>query len=457
MSIAATPADALLTDQYTLTMGQSFWLHGQDAEQASFELFVRRLPEPRGFLVAAGLERALDYLERLAFDREDLDYLESLGIYSPAYLERLSELRFTGSVDAVAEGTLLPAQAPILRVSAPRLEACLVESALLAIVNHETMVASKTARIVHAAAGAEVWDFSLRRLHGLGAAVATARAAYLAGAAGTATVAAGRDYGIPTAGTMAHHFIQSFGPEREQEAFEQFLRDYPEGTTLLPDTYDTARGIENAIAAARATGIAPKMLRLDSGDLDALSRLARSRLDATGFTETRLIASNDLDEYKIAELVASGAPLDAYGVGTMLGTSADAPNLGGVYKIVAQELAAGDGRPGAVMKLSLDKRTDPGRHQLWRSGPENFTLGLARESSPAGAEALLEPMLVDGRRRNDDADGLAAARRRCANNLAALPAIYKETSTPRQLTLARTPALQDLARSISSPAAAAIG
>jgi nicotinate phosphoribosyltransferase len=226
------------------------------------------------------------------------------------------------------------------------------------------MIATKTARIVTAAAGRPIWDFSLRRLHGPAAAVGVARAAYIAGAAGTATLVAGKDLGIPTTGTMAHHFVLAFTEDQEQLAFEQFLRDYPENGVLLIDTYDTQRGCERAIAAAVATKIPLKAIRLDSGDLDALSRYCRQRLNDAGMDQTRILASNDLDEYTIEQLVAVGAPIDSFGVGTMLGTSADAPALGGVYKLVRQQVK---GKTVSMMKRAPGKQTDPGAHQVYRT------------------------------------------------------------------------------------------
>ena len=443
--------DALLTDQYTLTMAQSFWRHGQAHERTSFELFVRRLPPDRGYLVAAGLRPALEYLREWRFSDRDLDHLFSLGIFDSGFLRELSELSFTGDVWAVPEGTALPAQAPILRVEAPRLEAAIVESALLSIVNHQTMIATKAARIASAARGRAVWDFSLRRLHGPDAAFGVARAAYIAGFAGTATVAAGRELGIPTTGTMAHHFVQSFGVEREQQAFEQFLRDYPQMGVLLVDTYDAHRGIERAIAAAKATGVRLRGLRLDSGDLAALARYARRRLDEEGMTDAMVLASNDLDEYRITELLAAGAPIDAFGVGTMLGTCADAPALGGVYKLVAQETA--DERPGEVMKMAVGKRTDPGRHQLWRAAPDRFLLGMADEEGPQGLEPLLRRVMRWGSlAEREDLDRIRA---RCARELDALPADVRALHEPREIELRRTPALERLIGEIAEPAAAA--
>lgn len=443
--------DPLLTDQYTLTMTQSFWRHGQADELASFDLFVRRLPAERRYLVVAGLQQAVEYMLSLRFDPDDIDFLRSLGIYEEDYLSYLAQMRFTGSVEAVAEGTILGAQAPLLSITAPRAQASIIESALLAIINHQTMVASKASRIVDAADGAPVWDFSLRRLHGLGAALGVARAAFIAGCAGTATVAAGRELGIPTTGTMAHHYVQGFGPDNEQAAFEQFLRDYPDNGVLLVDTYDTLRGVCRAIAAGKATGIRPKALRLDSGDLAELSVKTRRLLDEAGYGETMILASNDLDEYKIADLRAAGAPINAFGVGTMLGTSADAPNLGGVYKLVAQE--AGDERPELVMKLAPEKLTDPGHHQLWRTGGTDL-LTLREESPPAAdAEPLLQTVIRDGEL-VAELPTLEEAQRRCAAQRQALAPQYRELAPGgAQLTIKRSPLLEELRQKMAAGAA----
>jgi nicotinate phosphoribosyltransferase len=380
---------ALFCDEYELTMSQSFWKHDQN-QTAAFELFVRHLPRSRGYLVCAGLEQALAHLQRLRFTDADLEHLASKQMYAPPFLEFLSALRFTGRVDAIAEGTAVGADVPLLRVTAARIEATLVESALLAIINHQTSIASKTARVVEAARGRPVWDFSLRRVHGPDAGLPVARAAYIAGAAGTATVVAGQRLSIPTSGTMAHHFVVMFGPQREQAAYEQFLRDYPSRAAVLVDTYDTLRGVDRAIAASRSTGVPLAGIRLDSGDLAELSKVARQRLDDAGMRQTSIIASGDLDEYRIEGLLDRGAPIDSFGVGTMLGTSYDAPALGGVFKLVAQE-EHGAMRP--VMKHSTDKTTDPGVHQVFRTEAGDV---LALDSERMPGRPLLAPVMDHG-------------------------------------------------------------
>jgi nicotinate phosphoribosyltransferase len=424
---------ALFCDEYELTMAQSFWKHDQN-QTAVFELFVRHLPPHRGYLVCAGLEQVLAHLVRLRFTAADIEYLASKEIYTPPFLEFLSALRFTGRVDAIAEGTVVGAGEPLLRVTAPRAEATLVESAVLAIVNHQTSIASKTARVVDAARGRPVWDFSLRRVHGPDAGLAVARAAYIAGAAGTATVVAGQRLGIPTSGTMAHHFVLMFGPDGEQAAYEQFLRDYPARATVLVDTYDTLRGVDRAIVASRATGVPLAGIRLDSGDIAALSKAARVRLDGAGMRQTRIIASGDLDEYRIEELLDSGAPVDSFGVGTMLGTSYDAPALGGVFKLVAQEV---NGAMQPLMKHSKDKETDPGTHQVFRTEAGDV-LGLDTEEQPG--RLLLTPVMEHGVV-TAQLPELDEIRERCRGDIEALPARARRVRDPEPIGIRRSDSL----------------
>jgi nicotinate phosphoribosyltransferase len=439
---------ALLTDRYTLTMAQSFWKHGQAEDICNFDLFVRKLPAHRNYLVAAGLDCLISFLENWRFTEADLDYLTELD-YDLQFIDYLRDLQFTGQVRAVAEGTILPAQAPILTMTAPRIQASILETALLTIINHQTMIASKTSRITNTVnkynLNSGVWDFSLRRLHGLGAGINVARAAYLAGAKGTATVEAGRVYKIPTAGTMAHHFIQSFAPEDEQQAFEQFLIDYPDKNTLLVDTYDTLRGIKRAIAASDQTNVQLKGIRLDSGNLLELSIAGRKLLDQAGMNQTKIFASNDLDEYKINELLKNGAKIDDFGVGTMLGTSADAPYLGGVFKLTEQQAP---GRPVNVMKLSSEKLTDPGQHQLWKTGEQEIILTLIDEQKPTPeAEPLLETVIENGVivKRVD----LQQAQNNYCQQIEALDQKYKEIEQDNLLELKRSEKLISLRQKLS--------
>jgi nicotinate phosphoribosyltransferase len=427
---------SLHTDEYALTMSQSFWKHGQTGV-ASFEMTVRSLPPSRGYLVVAGVEQALAYLLSLRFSAHDLSFLSQQGLYSSEFLSVLEALRFTGDVDAIPEGTPIGAGVPLLRVTAPRIEATLVESSLLALLNHQTMIASKASRIVAAAQGRDVWDFSLRRLHGPEAALGVARAAYIAGCAGTATVVAGARLGLPTTGTMAHHFVLAFGEDHEQDAFEQFLRDYPGRAVLLVDTYDTLRGVDRAIAASRATGVSLSGVRLDSGDIAALARATRDRLDAAGFTAARITASGDLDEYHIEDLLAAGAPLDAFGVGTMLGTSADAPWMGSIYKLVAQARGT---EMVPTMKVTSAKQTDPGVHQVFHTSSHDV-IALVEESLPG--EPVLRPVMRGGAV-VAELPSLAEIRERCRERVAALPAEVRRIRDPQPWPVERSPRLEEL-------------
>src|SRR5919198_3229728 len=324
-----SPADvALLVDLYELTMSASYLARGI-TEEATFELFARRLPPHRDWLLVAGLGPTLELLRELRFGAVELAYLRSLEMFDEAFLDYLAGFRFTGDVDAISEGTVAFANEPLLRVTAPLIEAQLVETVLLNPINFQTMIATKAARVVLAAggglpgAGQRVVDFSPRRDHGADAAMKVARSAAVAGCGGTSNVAAAMRYGLRPVGTMAHSYVLAFDTERE--AFRCFIESFPHNTTLLVDTYDSKQGVRNAIAAARETGVPLAGVRLDSGDLLSLSRDARRLLDEAGMTETRITASGDLEERRIAALVAAGAPIDLWGVGTELGTSRDSP------------------------------------------------------------------------------------------------------------------------------------
>jgi nicotinate phosphoribosyltransferase len=410
---------ALVTDLYELTM-----MAGYDAGhvrgRATFELFVRNLPANRAFLVAAGLEQALQYLEALRFTHEQTAYLRHLsnmqGVPDRFFDETLPSLRFTGDVWAVPEGTPVFAYEPLLRVSAPLLEAQLVETALLAIVNFQTSIASKAARVVWAARGRAVMEFGSRRAHGPEAGVLAARAAYLAGCDSTSNVEAGYRYGIPLSGTMAHSWVTTF--EDEMEAFRQYAAVFGERSVFLIDTYDTVSAARKIVAA----GVRPRAVRLDSGDLVALSREVRAILDAGGMQDTQILASGDLDEWSVAHVLAQDAPIDAFGVGTALATSKDAPALGGIYKLVEVE-RHGENVP--VMKLSTGgKASQPGRKQAWRIYRQGAAvadvIGLADEPAPAGGLALLVPVMERGFRLGAPAS-LPSSRSLCARMLADLP------------------------------------
>ncbi len=405
----------LLIDLYELTMAQAYLDHGPH-EPATFDLFVRSLPPERGYLVAAGLGTLLDQLERFAFSADDLAHLAADGRFDDRLLARLERLRFTGDVDAVPEGTPVFADEPILRITAPVVEAQLLETVVMNLVHVQTLFASKAARIVDAAAGRSVIDFGLRRAHGPDAGWMGARAFWIAGLDGTSNVLAGRELGIPIAGTMAHAFVQAH--ENEAAAFRAFAATWPD-TILLVDTYDTLRGIDRVVDLARELGADFRVrgIRLDSGDLGELAHEARRRLDAAGLEDVTIFASGNLDEHAIATLVARGAPIDGFGVGTRLTTSQDDPNLDIVYKLAQ----LGD-RP--LLKLSTGKATLPGVKQVWRRRDDDGRLagdviGLAHEQLEG--EPLLVPVMRAGRRLDAGREPLADARERAGRCLAELP------------------------------------
>ena len=348
---------ALFTDLYELSMLQAYFEEGFQ-ESAVFTLFVRRLPERRNYFLACGLDTVLEQLERLHFTREDLDYLSSLGYFSERFLHWLESFRFTGAVRGVREGTPVFANEPILEVTAPLPESQLVETLVMNQIHLQTVLASKATRLVTAAAGRSVVDFGARRMHGLDAALKGARAFHIAGVASTSNVLAGKLYGVPISGTMAHSYIQAHSDEAE--AFAAYARLYPE-TVLLVDTYDTLAGVRQVIELARRLGgdFQVQAIRLDSGDLAGLARQSREMLDAAGLERVRIFASGGLDEYAIAELVGHNAPVDAFGVGTSMGVSSDVPDLDIAYKLAQY---AGEGR----IKLSSGKPILPGAKQVFR-------------------------------------------------------------------------------------------
>jgi len=406
----------LLTDLYELTMAQSYFREGRN-DLATFDLFVRHLPPRRSFLVSAGLDTALDYLERLHFPEEGIAYLRSLGLFDDDFLAYLREFRFTGDVRAIPEGEVFFPPEPLLQITAPRIEGQIVETFLLNQLNLQTMIASKAARVVLAARGRPVVDFSPRRDHGTDAAMKVARSSYLAGCVGTSNVLAGMVYGIPVYGTMAHSYVMSF--DDELEAFRAYARQFPDRCILLIDTYDTVQGARNAVVVAqelRARGHRLRGVRIDSGDLADLSRKVRAVLDEAGFPDVQIFASGDLNEDRIAELLDAGAPIDAFGVGTEMGVSYDAPALGGVYKLV-------EDTSGYRIKRSTGKVTLPGRKQVWRIVRESRMAGdviaLADEPPPPDASPLLVEVMRGGRRIHHET--LLDARRRFQERLGILP------------------------------------
>ena len=431
----------LCTDLYELRMAASY-LRRNMVGPATFSLFVRRLPSQRGFLVAAGLADALTFLERFEFDDEEIDYLRDVVDLDATSLASLRATRFTGEVWAVPEGRVVFAGEPLLEVTAPIAEAQLVETGLLNLLTFQTSVASKAARCRIAAHGAELIDFAFRRTHGIEAAMGVARASAIVGFTATSNVAAARRYGLRPAGTMAHSFIEAFPDERS--AFRTFARDFPTNATFLVDTYDTIEGVRSVIDVIDELGLSgPVGIRLDSGDLEALARSARRILDDAGLGRARIVASGGLDEGDISGLVARGAPIDAYGVGTRMGVSADAPSLDSAYKLVA----FGD---RSVMKLSVGKVTDPGVNQVFRGAAPGTgdVLGLRDQPVPADHRPLLEPVMRAGHRiRDEDSAGeVVAARDRFDRDLAWLPDAARRLTDPVPVPVTLSPQLAALRR-----------
>jgi len=406
---------ALFTDLYELKMLQVYWRDGM-AEEAVFDLYVRELPDSRNYLLACGLDDALHYMETVRFGADDLAYLASTGQFADDFLAWLGAFRFTGDVWAVPEGTPVFADEPLLEVVAPIAQAQFAETFLLNQVHVQTVVASKAARVVHAARGIPVVDFGLRRYHGTDAGMKAARAAYVAGVASTSNVLAGAVYGIPVAGTMAHSFVQAF--EDELDAFRAFARTYPD-TILLVDTYDTIEGVEKVVELARELGPAFRVsgIRIDSGDLVALSIQARAILDAAGLDGVGIFLSGGLDEHRVAEVVESGAPVVGFGVGTRMGVPPDASALEIAYKLVAY---GGEGR----IKLSPGKPILPGRKQVFRvEGPDGRAAHdiVARQDEEHPGEPLLRPVMRGGKRLPAGSVTLEEAREHAGREIARLP------------------------------------
>ena len=410
------PTNGLLTDLYQLNMVQAY-LDGSEIDTAVFELFVRKLPAQRGFLLAAGLEQALEFLENLHFSPEELDWLSSSRRFGTELLDYLAAFRFGGDVHAMPEGTAFFAGEPILRITAPLPQAQLIEPRLMNYLQFQSMVAAKAARMVLAAPGKLLVDFGLRRAHSGESGLLAARASYIAGFSGTATVSAQKRFGIPIFGTMAHSFVEVH--DDEGRAFENFARSRRENLTFLIDTYDSEAAAHKIVALApklAAEGISVRAVRLDSGDLITLSRKVRQILDDGGLNDVVILASGGLDEDELAVLVRSGAPIAGYGIGTSLVTSYDAPALDCAYKL--QEYA---GLPRR--KRSAGKATWPGRKQVWRAfGPDGRMIGdvLSVESDRQPGEPLIRQVMRDGRR-VEPSPTLADIRSRAARELQRLP------------------------------------
>lgn len=429
-------ASPLLTDLYGLTMAASY-LRRDMVGEATFSLFVRRLPPTRGFLVAAGLETCLDHLEQVHFTGDDLDYLATIG-FDAAALDAFAALHFTGEVRAVPEGRMVFANEPLLEVTAPIAEAQLVESFLLNQVTMQTTVATKAARCVMAAGNnIDLIEFGFRRAQGIDAGMAVARLAVMVGFVGTSNVEASRRFGLAPMGTMAHSYIEAF--PSELEAFRSFARDRTGQSTFLVDTYDTMGGVGHAIEVIRSLGLDRAAIRIDSGDLAAMARRARKALDDAGLPEVRIVVSGGLDEFALEALVSEGAPVDVAGVGTRMATSADAPSVDSAYKLVAY-----DG--GGVVKLSEDKETLPGAKQVYRRPGLSDTLCLRGEEPPTPDSEALLVVVMEGGRRTGEREPLDVARARFEGDRAALADEQVDLERPVQAEPMISPALAALAR-----------
>ena len=411
----------LLTDLYELTMAAGY-LHTGFEARATFELFVRNLPPHRNYLVAAGLEQALEFLERVNFNAEEIEYLRSHHVFQyigPEFFEYLRTFRFSGGVWAVPEGTLVFPGEPMLRIAAPIIEAQIVETNLLATLGYQTMIASKTARVVTAAQGRRVVEFGARRAHSAQAGLYAARAAAIGGSVGSSNVLAGQQFGVYTYGTQAHSWVMAH--DDEADAFGHFLDAFPERAFLLLDTYN----VQDAVKKIVRMGRKPAGVRLDSGDIVKDSRWVRRELDRAGWQDVRIFASGDLDEYKIAELLAKGAAIDSFGVGSALATPSDAPLLNLVYKLVEVERA---GKVQGTAKLTEAKVTYPGRKQVFRYSNRRGEFEgdkIALEGEPAnGGASLLTQVMREGRRTHES-EPISTLHDRCAQGLAHLPERYR--------------------------------
>lgn len=434
---------SLFTDYYELTMCASYF-DNKNFQLATFDLFIRRLSENRSYFLFAGLEQAIEYLQTIKFTEEHLNYLQKLDL-NPDFLSYLRDFRFTGDVWAVPEGTVTFPNEPLIRITAPIIEAQLIETFLLNTINLQTMIATKTSRVIHASKGKPVIEFGLRREPGVDAGMKVARASYIAGCQGTSNVLAGMAYGIPVFGTMAHSFIMSY--PKEIDAFRAFARTFPNNSTLLIDTYDDIAGAEKAVIVAKemeARGERLSGVRIDSGNLAETSKKVRKILDDQGLEYVKIFASGDLDEYKINELLNSGARIDSFGVGTKMGTSADRPYLDVIYKL--SETQAANGMFSPIMKLSKDKMTLPGRKQVYRfkktdGSYERDVIALADEH--VDDEPLLVKVMEKGKLLRN-LPSLSEIRTKTTENLSKLPEQYKAFTNAPTFPVGLSKKLKDL-------------
>ena len=434
----------LLTDLYQLTMAQAYF-QNRRMESATFSFFVRAYPANRGYFVSAGLEDVLEFLEGFSFDSAAVDYLHSLNLFADDFLDFMKSLRFTGEVWAIPEGRLFFKDEPIVEVTAPIIEAQIVETFIINQINLQSLIATKAARCVHAARGRAVVDFSLRRTHGIDAGMKVARASYLAGFAGTSNVRAGRHYRIPVVGTMAHSFVSSH--EREIDAFRSFVKSFPNNSILLIDTYDTIAGARKAVEVGKemaARGERLQGVRIDSGDLATLAREVRKIFDAANMKDVRIIGSGGLDEFDLAEFSDANVPYDSYGVGTKMGVSGDAPWTDCAYKLVEY-----DGRP--VLKLSTGKVSWPGKKQVYRLRDVNGQLKndfvTRRDENVADAEALLTQVMAQGKT-VASLPSLEQSRAAFLEEFSRLPEAVKSIRNPEHYSVEFSAALKELRNAV---------
>ncbi len=440
---------SLFTDFYELTMCASYF-DNNNFEPATFDLFIRRLPENRSYFLFAGLEQSLQYLQTIHFSEEHLDYLKNQG-FGADFLDYLAGFSFSGDVWAIPEGTVAFPNEPLIRITAPIIEAQLVETFLLNTVNLQTMMATKASRIVHAAKGKSIIEFGLRREHGIDAGMKVARSSYIAGCQGSSNVLAGLAYGIPVFGTMAHSFVMSY--PKEIDAFRAFSKTFPNNSTLLIDTYNDIAGAEKAAAVAKeleAKGFRLGGVRLDSGDLTKTSKQVRKILDEQGLEYVKIFASGDLDEYQISQLLKDEARIDAFGVGTKMGTSADRPYLDVIYKLC--ETMNPEETFSPIMKLSKDKNTLPGRKQVFRSKSKD---GFYQKDTIALTEEKIEgdPLLskvMDRGKLSYKLPSLLEIRCSAQENIFKLPAPYKELTNAPTYPVELSLKLQDLIKTLKS-------
>jgi nicotinate phosphoribosyltransferase len=438
---------ALATDLYELTMAAAYFDNNETGE-ATFELFVRNFPRDRSYLIAAGLKQAVEYLSKLRFKKEHVSFLRKNPTFrnvSKEFFEYLEKFRFTGDVWAIPEGTIFFTDEPVLRVTAPMIEAQIVETYLLSLINFETLIATKASRVVQSARGKGVVEFGSRRAHGPEAALLAARASYIGGCIGTSNVLAGYLFGIPIYGTMAHSFVMNY--DSEEEAFERFCRVFPSNRSLLLDTYDTVEGARKAVSS----GLAPSLVRLDSGDRYDLSVRVRKILDDAGLKDARIFVSGDLNEFVLDDLTSRGAPIDSFGVGTELVTSRDDPALSGIYKLVSVRR---NGKRIYRAKTSEGKRTIPGAKQVYRRySPKgeihDDTLALDSEDAPPNTVPLLIKVFNKGKLVYD-MPNINAIRERTRREVATLPAKYKSLTASEKSPVRLSAKLEQLTNSLWS-------